>query len=186
MHRTAALLGVTASMALASPPASAEESTCTNCEIRRGSTVVAKGFEDRTGSGTGYSAACAKGDNGSGYVPYFFTKSADYTKEVKVYERNFPGSSSHAFTIKPNGDVTTKDGATVGSIQHTVGASKSSYTAWFTDSSGKKKGYAYWSLASAGLYDPSNKQIGTYGKSTDGDMRMLAFTFFYIVPKHCK
>jgi hypothetical protein len=147
--------------------------------------VIGSGIDATT------SMYCLKGNNGLGYVPYYARRGNDYgSQDIKIVEREAPGYGTHAYTIKPNGDIyDASPYKKVGNVTQTVGVARSSYTVWFTDANGKKLGYAYWTAAASGgglLYDANNKIVGRFGSSADDDMRFVAFFFFYIAPAECK
>ena len=39
-----------------------------------------------------------------------------------------------------------------------------------------------WTPVSGAFYNAQGAVIGSYGRAADGDMRMLAFTFFHLSP----
>lgn len=129
---------------------------------------------------------CENGNNGLGYVPFYTRRTKDYTQDVRITQREVPGYASHVYTFKPNGNIYDSNNNKVGSVTEIVGTGGTSYTVWFTDAKGNKRGYAYWSLVSSGIYDASNKLVGTMGTKSDNDMRIVAFFFFYIAPNECK
>lgn len=150
--------------------------------IRRGGTLIAKGNDDRSG----VALWCVKSPIGSNLVPYYFTTTKDASKDIKVFERMTPSNNIVVYTIRPNGTVVSgNNGSKVGTIDYVVGTAGTSYRATFTDASGKVQGYAYWSPTSAGFFSPANQLVGTFGSGTDGDMRTLAFFYFFIAPGTC-
>lgn len=176
---------IVAAIALAASLTASPSVAGSEMEIRRGSTVIAKGNDEHL---SGTAMWCVKGNNGMGLVPYYFTKTRDFTKDVNVYERMDRGANEHVYTIKPNGDIVqpTSTGYRRGKIEYTVSGGGTIYKATFKDAKGNPKGYAYWSPVSAGFYDMTDKKIGTFGSGADGDMRMLAFFFFFIAPTDCR
>jgi hypothetical protein len=166
-------VGLAIALGAVSPVASAGDSG----DIKYGSRVVAKGFE----SSTGYSAFMCEGSGVWAKKGKYFTKSVDYRSNVDVYYSEM-GYSSREYTIKPNGDVVKFNSTmVVGKLGYSSGVTGTTVT--FSDKSGIKKGHVTWTPVSGAFYNAQGAAIGSYGRAADGDMRMLAFTFFHLSPE---
>jgi hypothetical protein len=147
-------------------------------DIKYGNRVVAKGFE----SSTGYTAYMCDGSGITAKRGKFFTKSVDYRTNVDVYYTE-PGwgFSERIYTVKPNGDVVRFNSTlVVGKLGYSSGVTGTTVT--YSDKSGIKKGHVTWTPVSGAFYNAQGAVIGSYGRAADGDMRMLAFTFFHLSP----
>jgi hypothetical protein len=167
---------VGAAIALALGSVASHASAGDSGDIKYGNRVVAKGFE----SSTGYTVFMCEGSGMTVKKAKYFTKSIDYRSNVDVYYSE-PGIAERVYTIKPNGDVVRFNTTLiVGKLGYSSGVTGTTVT--FSDKSGIKKGQVTWSPVSGGFYNAQGAAIGTYGRSADGDMRMLAFTFFHLSP----
>ncbi len=171
--RALVLAGLGLGLGVMSGSASASPSS----EIRYGTRVVANGVE----GSSGYTAYMCARSGAAGTTPKYFTKTTSYAKDVDVYlvETTLLAPSKE-YTIKPNGDV-NRGSLKIGRLVYSRGVTT---TVTYYDAGGNKKGSVSWSPASGGIYNASGAVIGSYGSAADGDMRMLALTFFYLAPLH--
>lgn len=147
-------------------------------DMKYGTRVVAQGFE----SSSGYSAYMCEGSGVWAKKAKYYTKTGDYRSDVDVFYSE-AGNSERVYTIRPNGDV-VKHGSTyvVAKLGYVGGTA--SVTVTVSDPSGIKRGSVTWTPVTGGFYNAQGASIGTYGRAADGDMRMLAFTFFYLAKEH--